>query len=763
MVRILVVEDSPTQACELAAILREEGFEVSLASSGEQGFALATAMEPHLVLSDVVMPGISGYELCSRLKEQPATGAIPVILLTTLRSPLDVLAGLECGADNFITKPYEPEYLVARVRRILEAKRVEKESKVKFGIEMHFMGRTFQINSDKEEILSLLVSTVEEVVRTNRYLEKSQLELADANARIEGYARLLNEQLQSVAQTLSAFLAGGSWSQASAYLTQCARKQTGAQCSCLGAVLDGPRLRVFAVDEGPCVEAAHAGAPDALRPRLDHGTHADLGPPGPAILQVLSSRRAVLSNDAQAQFVPAVAWAGGPAFENFLGVPIFSGEAAVGVLFTANRPGGFDDTHRARLEVLAQTAGVLYESALRHEREALLQQQLRQSQKMEAIGALAGGVAHDFNNLLTVIAGNAEFVLESAQPDSQIYRDVEAIRAAASKASALTKRLLLFSRRSQQVELDRVDLNGVVNDMVPMLRRLIGEDIDLHTVLDEAEGAIQGDANGLGQVIMNLVVNARDAMPRGGVLTLETRRVELSQEYAQSHVGCTAGKHLMLAVSDTGHGMDAETRSRIFEPFFTTKEAGKGTGLGLAVVYGIVNQCGGRLEVYSEPGLGAVFKAYFPLLAESAATKEAPRPEPIPLGCETVLVVEDDDSLRTLTVKSLHRYGYTVIEARGAEEALAWATGTQPRIDVLLTDVVMPHTGGPQLAARLAEHRPGVKVIFMSGYSEGMMSRNGTVHAGGHFLSKPFTPESLARKVRQVLDGPNPAPPAADP
>ncbi|MEW6543394.1 MAG: response regulator [Nitrospirota bacterium] len=384
-----------------------------------------------------------------------------------------------------------------------------------------------------------------------------------------------------------------------------------------------------------------------------------------------------------------------------------------------------------------------------------LEEQLRQSQKMEAVGRLAGGVAHDFNNLLMVIKGYSELLLTRTDLDVQLRKEVEEIGKAGERAAALTRQLLAFSRK-QVLQPAILDLKVVLANMDNLLRRVIGEDIILKTVSDPVLGRVKADPGQIEQVIMNLATNARDAMPQGGHLTVELRNVELDETYAQTHIGATPGRYVMLAVSDTGCGMDAATRARIFEPFFTTKEPGKGTGLGLATVYGIVKQSAGHVWVYSEPGRGTTFKVYLPRTEETAVSSatEAAGVAP-PLGTETILLVEDDERVRQLVGDMLKQYGYTVLIAQDGKEALRIAQEHKGVLHLLVTDVVMPGMSGRILAGRIALLRPEeVKVIYMSGYTDDAIVHHGVLDADVVFLQKPFSPETLGRKIREVLDAP---------
>jgi two-component system cell cycle sensor histidine kinase/response regulator CckA len=382
-----------------------------------------------------------------------------------------------------------------------------------------------------------------------------------------------------------------------------------------------------------------------------------------------------------------------------------------------------------------------------------LEEQLRQSQKMEAVGQLAGGIAHDFNNLLTAILGSTQLLLHNTPAGDARREDAEEIRHAGLRAAELTRQLLAFSRR--QVLAPKVlDVNAVVANMDRMLRRLLGEDVELATSRDPAAGTVNADPGQLEQVLLNLAVNARDAMPGGGRLSIGTTRVTLHEEHVERRHRMPAGDYVCLAVADTGVGMDETTQAHLFEPFFTTKEVGKGTGLGLATVYGIVKQSGGYIWVYSEAGHGTTVKIYLPRVPGVAESPvPAPEPQQVRGGDETVLLVEDAAPVRTLARRSLEARGYRVLEAADGPSALQLSARHLDGIDILVTDVVMPGMSGRELAERLAPERPSMKVLYTSGYTDDAMVRQGVLSAGVAFLQKPFVPDTLARKVREVLDG----------
>jgi PAS domain S-box-containing protein len=402
---------------------------------------------------------------------------------------------------------------------------------------------------------------------------------------------------------------------------------------------------------------------------------------------------------------------------------------------------------------LSEVRGVIALAADLTDRKKL-ESQLRQSQKMEAVGQLAGGVAHDFNNLLTAIMGFTSLLLKAVPPEDPKHDDLLEIDRAAARATELTQQLLAFSRR-QMLQPTLLDLNAVLSDTMRMLGRLLGQHIELAILPETDLGVVRADRGQIEQVIINLAVNARDAMERGGKLTLETRNVTLDRAYAGQHPGATEGEFVMLAVTDTGSGMSPATQARIFEPFFTTKERGKGTGLGLSTVYGIIKQSGGTIYVYSEPERGTTFKIYLPRVVAHGPTELSVPARPADVrGNETVLVVEDEDGVRALTCRVLQTYGYTVLEAENGGEALLIAEQHPAPIHILLTDVVLPRMSGRKLAERLVRTQSDLRVLYMSGYTDGSIFNHGALDPGTAFIPKPFTPEALAQKLREVLDSP---------
>ncbi len=534
-----------------------------------------------------MMPNMTGYEFCREIKKQPKGRETPVILLSTLSDPMDIIRGLECGADNFVTKPYEPEQLLARVKTVLQNREMRGSGgKVSFGVEVMFLGKTFLISSEKEQILDLLISTFEDIVRTNRGLQESKAALTAAKQEIENYAHELERRVEE-----------------------------------------------------------------------------------------------------------------------------------------------------RTTELLEQ------------------QQQLHQAQKMEAVGQLTGGIAHDFNNLLTIIIGNVDALatLFDSQPKAKEFADL-ALKASLRGAD-LTRQLLAFSRQ-QRLQPRVIDLNELVKGVTSLLRRTIGTNIEIRTELDSDLWLAEVDPAQVESAVVNLAVNARDAMPNGGQLTIETANKILDGSYAAENADVVAGNYAMLSVTDTGTGIPAAILNRVFDPFFTTKEVGKGTGLGLSMVYGFVKQSGGHARIYSEEGHGTAVRLYLPRARQDKITANAadePDAARLAGNGECILVVEDNEDVRSLVMRHLDELGYRVVPAGNALEALKVVEGPE-KLDMLFTDIVMPgKVSCEALVKRAREMRPNLAVLLTSGFSEAAMQGTLLANNQNALLSKPYRKQDLARKVREVL------------
>ena len=852
-VRVLIGEDSPTQAEQLRYLLEEHGYQVTVAATGAQALAAARRENPALILSDVVMPGMDGYAFCKAVKADHQLKNTPVLLVTSLARAEDVIKGLQCGADNFIRKPYEEKYLLARINYALTNLALRGTEKVQIGMHILLSGERHFITADRQQILDLLISTYEEAVRLNADLQANEEHLANANLTLRGLygiAKTLNtaasereiiERVLERAVELPGVRAG--WvvlrEGDASFRLACARGLPPAllapdamegDCLCRRRILSGDLSQVTNILECERLQRAHG---DTAGMRHHASIPLWIGDRTVGVMNLVGSQEGLFRDEelqilngignqialalaraaanvkaeqyaqqianrmqvAEAKYQTLMQHANDAIFivdpagpvlevnrqaEEMLGRP---STEIVGCPYTdLVSPTSHDDALAQFQRLLTQGTVQANDIHLRRsdgrqvcadfsaslvsvrgERVVLaiardvternrLERQFQQAQKMEAVGQLAGGVAHDFNNLLTAILGYSDLLLETLPDDDLRRHDVEEIRRAGQSAESLTRQLLAFSRK-QILEPVVLDLNALIGHLDPMVRRLIGEDIQVVAPLDRELGQVRADPGQIEQIIVNLAVNARDAMPEGGTLTIETANAELDEHYAQVHPGTTPGQYIMLAVSDTGHGMSEGTQSHLFEPFFTTKEAGKGTGLGLATVYGIVKQSRGSIWVYSELGRGTTFKIYLPRVegvAEPLVTARSPVQPPT--GTETVLLVEDHDGLRALARKVLGRSGYTVLEAPNGDDALRICERHQGAVHLLLTDVVMPGMSGPGLADRLAPLHPTMKVLYTSGYTDDAIVRRGVLAAGTAFLQKPYTIEALTHKVRDVLD-----------
>ena len=591
---------------------------------------------------------------------------------------------------------------------------------------------------DEDGTISGMVRVIEDISER----KKTELELHEKSA-----------VLTAVTQALTDFLDSGNWSAASQHLLRFAIEQTQSQYGFLGVILEGPVLRVLAHDGTWDVKLDRALYEEKMQEQAANG-YFEIAHVDNLLSEVMSKGEPVISNlpasDPRSGGVPA----GHPAIEAFLGVPIFKGQQAVGLIGVANRPGGYTGQEVRYLETMSQATGVLYDnyrqSLKRTELEAQqekLEAQVRQAQKMEELGRLAGGVAHDFNNLLMVMGGSSELLERLPPKDSTARVYLDQIQRTTEKAAAITRQLLAFSRK-QVLEIRAMDLHAALTASEFMLPRLLGSDVELTFRHEASNSWILSDPAQIEQVIMNLAVNSRDAMPEGGRLMVSTHNAQHPPE-----AGDSAGNQawVVLEVEDTGTGMDEQTRARIFEPFFTTKPDGKGTGLGLAPVYGIVKQIGGHIRVESTPGQGTRFEIYFPVTEARAAAKAngSPVASDGDAGINaTILIADDESALRQALVEVLRSNGYKVLEAETSIEALELARQHRGPLDILLTDIVMPGLRGPELARRVARAHPEVQIVYMSGYAEGLPEAQ--LPENSTFLQKPFRFATLLEQLKLV-------------
>jgi PAS domain S-box-containing protein len=797
---VLIVEDSATQAEQLRELLVRAGHRVLAASNGEQALGLAQARRPGLVITDVVMPRMDGYTLCRRIKSDPRLRGTPVILLTSLSSPRDVIDGLACGADNFIRKPYEEAALLGRVERIL-SDRERPRAAVAAGLEVSYGGERHVVTAAREQVLDFLFSTFEETVQLDGELARSYrsldwlYRLAEGLNRRAGAAEVTSEALERALE-----LADGAW-------IVIGDRLVGARGTCrwLADPADAPPANAeVALRSGERVLGAMnlLGALDDEHLRTLEAAGHQVGVALERALLQENLERRVQERTAALSAEVAARQRAEKALRALVAIVESADDAIVrqaphGVIETWN-PGAERTYGYAADEVLGGSIDVLVPPDRREEMSRLLRRvaggesvqgqetvrigadgrridvsltlspvrdaggavvgvaeiardvtrakqlelELMQAQRLESVGRLAGGIAHDFNNLMMAVIGFSDLALADLPPDSPIRGEIEEIRSAGDRATALTQRLLAFGRK-QVLRPEVLDFNATMREMQALLVRLLGEDVRLVTRLAPDPWPVKADRRQLEQVVMNLAVNARDAMPDGGTLTIETANVALDGR----------GPCALLTVSDTGIGMDAETATHIFEPFFTTKEEGRGTGLGLSTVFGIVKQNGGEVTVTAAPQSGATFRVYLPRTDEPspAPAEGSALAQPVG-GAETIVVVEDDENVRSLLRVVLERGGHPVLCAEGGDSALALVDGLSRPPDLLITDMVMPDMSGRQLVERIRLRWPGTRVLYISGHTTDTMIQRGLLEPGARFMSKPFTPQQLLEMVRTVLD-----------
>ena len=701
MSRVLIVDDKEENLYLLRALLQGHGYEVVTAPHGVAALETARQDPPDLIITDILMPVMDGFALCREWKKDERLKRIPFVFYTaTYTDERDREFALSLGAERFIVKPEEPDAFMAIIRETIQqvgsapATRAEPAA----GAPPRFPTET----PEKEE--SVYLKQYNEALIRKLEAKMEQLEQANCELEQDVAARQMAEA--ALRESEARFRS----------LVEAAPEGIFVQSQGRFVYVNPAMLRLFGasrVEDLLGMEIMERIAPEyreAVRERIH--LQRETGKPAP-----LMDQEYLRLDGSQ---VPVETTA----------VPVRYQGRDAHLVFVR------DITRRRQTE----------------EEKAKLEAQLAQAQKMESVGRLAGGVAHDFNNLLTVINLYSDMALRSLEPDNPLRQDLEEIRRAGDRAAQLTRQLLIFSRR-QPLEMRTLNLNEVLQGLAKMLPRLLGEDILLQMKLAPDLGYIHADPGQIEQVVVNLAVNARDAMPEGGQLTLETVNTTLDKLFLRLHSGVEEGEYIMLAVSDTGVGMTEEVKAHLFEPFFTTKGPGKGTGLGLATVYGIVKQHRGHIWVYSEPGLGSTFKVYLPRVeAGPAATSRSEEATALPRGSETVLVVEDEPAVRSVAVRVLSGLGYQVLEASSGLDALQVAATWGQMIHLLLTDVIMPEMNGKALAEQLTALYPALKVLFISGYTDETISHHGVLEEGVAFLQKPFTPSRLAHKVREVLD-----------
>jgi PAS domain S-box-containing protein len=672
--KVIIADDNEQNLYMLEALFRGHGHQVVTVRNGSEALTRLTIDEVDLIISDILMPVMDGYQLCRAVRADDKLKNIPFVFYTaTYTEAKDVEFGLSLGADRYFIKPKDPEALFeAIVELIAQRGPVAVAQKFPLGEEMEFF----------RQYNGVLF----------RKLEKKMSDLELANKALQesiNHTQAILNNIPDIAwlkDTESRYLAVNE-----PFIVACGLSRSELAGKTDFDIWPDNLADIYRKDDA---EVMHSGRPKRIEERLiDHKGKEFL-------IETIKS----------------------PVFD--------SSGTVIGTTGIAR-----DITERKRAE----------------EEKTKIEEQLRQSQKMEAIGHLAGGMAHDFNNILTGIIGFCSIINKRMKPDDPLKRPLAEINSLAGRAASLTHGLLAFSRK-QPIEMKYVDINANVSRMEKIINRLIGEDITLKVILSTEQLTVNADSGQIDQVIINLVTNARDAMLRGGTLTIRVDKQIIDENFIRAHGYGEAGNYAVLAVSDSGTGMDEKTKEQIFEPFFTTKEVGKGTGLGLAIVYGIIKQHNGFINVYSEPNQGTTFRMYLPVATSMKMDKIVLEVPPVYSGTETILLAEDDKSVSEIIRVALEEQGYKVIEAANGEEALTLFRDNSKGIDLILSDMIMPKKNGWELYAEARQINPDVKVLFMSGYTSVDISERGLLEEGTSFISKPADPGKFLRKVREILD-----------
>ena len=799
--QILVVEDETIIAMDIQSRLRHLGFDAEIATSGEEAVSKAINEPPDLILMDIVLPGtIDGIEAAEEIRKR---FDIPVIYLTAYSDSRTLERAKQTGPYGYLLKPLKDRDLFATIEMATYKHKMERqlrEGEERYRLLFESVPHPMWVYDtetlgflavndaavqhygySREEFLEMNIADIrppeelpaliqalahltKEIERSGIFKHKKKdgsvfsveivshgIEFVGRTAEIV-LATDITERLQSEEQRARRLNQTALRADVSVALSEPEGSLRKIIQICVESVtrnLSAALARIWTLNQKDNVLELQASA--GLYTHIN-GAHSHVPVGDLKIGRIAQNKAPHLTNDVMND--PEISdknWARENGIVAFAGYPLMVEDRLVGVLAMFSHRPLEPDT----LEILESVAEIISQAIERKRTEAALrntEEQLRQSQRLEAIGQLAGGVAHDFNNLLTAIIGYSDISMGRLMTEDPLYGTLNEIKKAGERAANLTRQLLAFSRK--QVLMPRVlDLNRIVMDMSKMLHRLLGEDIELKPILEMKLGSVKADPGQIEQVIMNLAINARDAMPEGGRLTVETSNVFLENEYASLHIGVNPGPYVLIAISDNGSGMNEETKSHIFEPFFTTKEPGKGTGLGLSTVYGIVKQSGGSIWVYSEPDKGTTFKVYLPRVDQTAEEiKRTTSTSELPRGTETILLAEDEEVVRNLVRSVLEKLGYTILEAANGGAGLLICERHPGTIHLLLTDVVMPEMSGRELADRLNNVRPEMKILYMSGYTEKAINHHGVLDEKVNFIHKPFSPAALAMKVREVLD-----------
>jgi signal transduction histidine kinase len=723
LVEILIVEDSPTQAAKLEDILQEAGYQTIIASNGKEALACVARRKPTVVITDIIMPEMDGYALCKRLKSDAGLVGVPIILLTSLSDPKDVVRGLECGADYFITKPYDEKMLISRVQAVLSNLELRKTQKMQMGVEILIAGERHFITSDRMQILDFLISTYETAVQQNLELTEARDELNSLNEKLE-------EKVEERTADLTAEVAQRKRAEENLVKSKALLSETEKTGNIGGWEFDAEKetqqwteetfriLEIDAAEGEPKVPEVLDFIAPAFRPMADQAIRRaiEFGEPYDQEWEIITAK-------GNRKWVHAVA-------------RVYQEQSK-----TKRVSGSFQDiTERKQLEA-----------------------QLRQSQKMEAIGTLAGGIAHDFNNMLTGILGNIALMRSSLPPADPLLENLNAAETSARQAADLTKGLLAFSRRTVVLPVP-INLTAALDATLVLLKQSLPATMEIVRDYEQTAWNVLVDQSQMTQILLNLAVNARDAMDGKGTLTIRARNEVVEEEYVQTHPLARTGEFVHLSVTDTGPGIPPVILEHLFEPFHTTKPAGSGTGLGLSIVYGAVKQAGGWITAVSTEGVGktaplieqtcsgATFDIYLPRCLEESTQSFTPSPLPVNVGSGTVLVVEDESIVCAVAQALLSRSGYTVLTAPDGASALNVLREHPVGIGLILLDMTMPGLTTGEIVQAIRALDPTVPILLNSGYtSNGVVKQMLAEDSVQGFLGKPYDLDQLLNTINQLM------------
>lgn len=732
MAKLLVVDDNEQNRYLLAALLKGHGYDVITAVDGADALNAARENPPDMIVTDILMPGMDGYSLCREWRLDEKLRKIPLVFYTaTYTDTKDEEFSMALGAARFIIKPQEPDVLIRMLEEVMD----EQESYRQNVSPENSVEDTVFLKKYNEALIRKLEDKLEQLESANRNLEREIMERRNAEEAL----RQSEKELRVRSRIADVFLTVTDERIFEAVL-QIVLEGLESELGLFGYIDRNGALVVPGIN-GSVFDKCQIPNKSITFPRDTWGDSIWVR----SITEEKTLCSNTLSTDTPKGQIP---------IQRFISSPLMDQAEVIGLLMVANKAADYSEEDISRLESIGKAIAPILSARLHRDREleerTRLESQLRQAMKMEAIGRLAGGVAHDFNNILQAMIMSSSMLMDCLPENGEPHEFAEEIFKGVERASALTGHLLAFSR-SQILKMEDLNLNEVIRSMMKMIRRVIGEDVEIRFQEGIDLSIVHADRGQMEQILLNFCVNSRDAMPEGGTLTIETESFTMTREFCETYSCASQGQYVVMRVTDNGCGMDSQTQARIFEPFFTTKEVGKGTGLGLATVYGIVRQHQGMVQVYSEVGNGTTFTVYLPCVEQPAVSTEAVVAVEPTGGDETILVAEDDDLLRKLATNILDGAGYNVLQAADGMEALEIFKVNAGRIDLMLLDMIMPKMSGKGVYNALHLQHPNLRFLFSSGYTTSSIHSDFVREKGIEMIQKPYTPNALLRRIREVL------------